>query len=85
LKLASTQGSDIAKGLDGLFRVTGGGVLPANEDAKVLTGALEGSNVNSSEVLVEMIEAQRMFEMRSKLVSTAKDLDEGSARLMRLE
>ena len=85
LKLASTQGSAIAKGLDGLFRVRGGGVLPADEEAKVLAGALEGSNVNTSAVLVEMIEAQRMFEIRTKLVPTAKDLDEGSARLMRLE
>ena len=85
LKLASPRGSEIEKGLDGLFRVRGGGVLPNNADAKVIPGALEQSNVVPSEVLVDMIEAQRLFEIRTNIVSTARDLDEGSARLMRLD
>lgn len=85
LKLASFAGSEIQKGLDGLFRVPDDGVLPNDENATVTSGALESSNVNTSQVLVEMIEAQRMFEIRSKLVSTARELDEGSARLMRIE
>ena len=47
-------------------------------------GALEQSNVKSTEVLVDMIDAQRLFAMRSKLLSTAKDLDQSGAQLMRL-
>lgn len=85
LKLVSTTGSKIEKDLAGVFRVPGNGVLPVNEDARVLPGALEQSNVNPSEVLVEMIEAQRLFDMRTKLVETARELDEGSSRLMRLQ
>lgn len=84
IKLASPAGTKIAKALDGLFRVIGGGTLPANLEAKVVPGSLEQSNVNPNDVLVEMIEAQRLFEIRTKLISTAKDLDEGSAALMRL-
>lgn len=84
IKLASTTGSKIAKGLDGLFRLEGGGVLPGDPDAKLQVGSLEQSNVNPSEVLVQMIEAQRLFDIRTKLVSTAKDLDEGGASLMRI-
>lgn len=84
LKLASWRGSDIAKGLDGLFRVTGGGVLPADEQARVIPGALEQSNVNPSQVLVEMVEAQRLFDIRAKVISTARDVDEGGASLMRV-
>ena len=84
LKLANWRGSDIAKGLDGLFRVTGGGVLPADADARLAPATLEQSNVRPSEVLVEMVEAQRLYDMRTKLVATAKELDEGSASLMRL-
>jgi flagellar basal-body rod protein FlgG len=34
-------------------------------------GALEGSNVNIVEEMVGMIEAQRAYEMNSKLISTA--------------
>ncbi len=84
IKLVATTGSRIAKGLDGLFRAEAGGVLPANLEARVLPGALEQSNVNPSGVLVEMIEAQRLFDIRAKVISTAKDIDEGSAALMRL-
>ena len=84
IKLASWEGSPIAKGLDGLFRVEGGGILPTDETARVHTGALEQSNVKPTEILVAMIEEQRLFAMRSKLVSTAKELDQSSAQLMRL-
>lgn len=84
IKLASPQGSSIAKGLDGLFRVAGGGALPADAAASITPEALEQSNVNTSEVLVQMIEAQRLFDMRTKLIATARDLDQGGASLMRL-
>ncbi len=84
LKLAGTDGSKIEKGLDGLFRVSGGGVLPADDEAKVQTGTLEQSNVDPTAILVEMIEAQRLFDMRTKMIATAKEVDEGSAALMRL-
>ena len=86
IKIASYTGTKIEKGLDGLFRaVPEGGVLPADENSEVMVGALEQSNVSPSEVLVQMVDAQRLFEIRSKLLSTAKDLDEGSARLMRID
>lgn len=84
IKLVSTAGSAIEKGLDGLFRVQGGGALPADEEAKLQPGSLEQSNVEPTRVLVEMVEAQRLFDMRTKLISTAKELDEGGSGLMRL-
>ncbi|MCW1382994.1 flagellar basal body rod protein FlgF [Novosphingobium sp. KCTC 2891] len=84
LKIASTEGSQIQKGLDGLFRVVGGGALPADEEARVQTGALEQSNVDPTAILVEMVEAQRLFDMRTKLIATAREVDEHSASLMRL-
>ena len=84
LKLGSPRGSQLAKGLDGLFRVTGGGVLPADETATVQSGALEQSNVKPSEVVVQMIQAQRLFDIRTKLISTARDVDQSGASLMRI-
>ena len=74
----------VSKGLDGLFRVEGGGILPGDEAATVKVGALEQSNVKTTEVLVDMIDAQRLFAMRSKLISTAREIDESGAQLMRL-
>ncbi len=84
IKLATWQGSPISKGLDGLFRVEGGGILPTDEAATLQVGALEQSNVKTTEVLVDMINAQRLFAMRSKLISTAREIDESGAQLMRL-
>ena len=84
LKLASPRGSDVAKGLDNLLRVRGGGALPADLDATVQGGALEGSNVNMTQALVDMIENQRSYEVQANLMKSAKDMDEGGASLTRL-
>src|SRR5690606_24873715 len=84
IKIANFQGSKIEKDLANLFRVPGGGVLPADENAKLAIGTLEQSNVSPTEVLVEMVEQQRLFDIRTKLISTARDLDEGGASLMRI-
>lgn len=84
IKLVSWEGSAIAKGIDGLFRVRGGGVLPVDEEARLMSGSLEQSNVDMTQVLVQMVDAQRLFDMRTKLVATARELDESGATLMRL-
>ncbi len=84
IKLASWRGSALEKDLTGLFRVREGGVLPMDEDARLMPGALEQSNVNPSEVLIEMVEAQRSYDLRTKCVATAKELDESGASLMRI-
>jgi flagellar basal-body rod protein FlgF len=86
LKLASPEGFAVIKGLDNLMRIEGeeGAVLPADESATLVAGALEASNVKPTEVLVEMVEAQRLFDIRTKLISAAREIDEGGASLMRL-
>ena len=84
IKLASIKGSDTVKGLDNLLHVRGGGVLPRDLEAKVQSGAIEGSNVNLTEALVDMIENQRSYEVQANLLKEAKTMDESSAALMRL-
>ena len=84
LKLVSPQGSKIAKGIDGLFRVEGGGALPSDPQAKLVARSLEGSNVEPTKALVDMIEASRSWDMQLKLITTARDIDGSSADLMRL-
>ena len=84
IKLASWRGTQINKGLDGLFRVVDGGVLPTDAEATVTPESLEQSNVKPTEVLVQMVEAQRLYEMRAKLVSTAKELNQNPASVMRI-
>ena len=84
LKLTSPVGSNVAKGLDGLFRVVGGGALPADPLARVNSGSLEGSNVNPTKTLVEMVEASRAWDRQLKLITTARELDSATADLMQL-
>lgn len=84
LRLVTPTGSDVVKGMDGLFRVRGGGVLPEDPDAKVIGRSLESSNVAATEALVEMIEASRSWDAQLKMIGDAKDMDEATASLMQL-
>jgi len=84
MKLADARVSQTVKGLDNLLRVKGGGALPQDMDATVQSGALEGSNVNMAQTLVDMIENQRSYEVQANLMKEAKSMDENSASLMRL-
>lgn len=84
IKLVSAKGTDTVKGLDNLLKVRGGGTLPADLDAKVTAGALEGSNVNMTQALVDMIENQRSYEVQANMMKEAKSMDESAASLMRL-
>lgn len=84
LKLADPTGSIVTKGLDGLFRAPDGGILPEAPDARVKSGALEGSNVNATFALTEMIEASRSWDVQLKMIGDARDLDAATSELMRL-
>jgi len=84
LRLVNPEGSPLAKGIDSFLKVPGGGVLPPDPTARLATGALEMSNVETADTLVQMIEAQRAFEQRAKIIATAGDLDEASSSLMGL-
>lgn len=85
LKLVSTNGNMVEKGLDGLFRLRSGGTLGADPQASVRQGALEGSNVNVSATLIDMIEASRDWDMQVKMMSSAQDIDKASTDLMRFD
>ena len=84
LKLVSVKGTDTAKGLDNLFRVRGGGILPDDPVATVRSGQLEGSNVSTTAALVQMIEASRSWDTQLKLIADARENDSATAELMRL-
>jgi flagellar basal-body rod protein FlgF len=84
LQIVSPTGSEVVKAVDGLFRVRGGGSLPTDPDARVITRSLEGSNVSSTQALVEMIEASRSWDTQLKMLADARDMDAATADLMSL-
>ncbi len=84
IKLVSMTGSAISKGPDALFRAANNGVLPVDDNARVISGALEESNVNMTAALVDMIETSRAWETQAKLLRTAEELDESSSAIMNM-
>lgn len=66
------------------MRTRTGGAAPATTEVTLLSGALESSNVNSVEALVDMIGLARQYEMSVKIMQTAKEMDEQTAQLMSL-
>lgn len=72
----------LAKGVDGQIRPTEGPLPAPDQRAEVLQGTLEGSNVNPVEELLSSMEMQRQFELGMRMVLTARELDEGGARVL---
>lgn len=83
LATASPPVADLTKGLDGRIRSKEGPLPMPDQQAKVLQGTLEGSNVNPVEELIASIELQRSFELGVRMISMAREIDEAGASLMR--
>ena len=84
--LATTlaSGLRLVKGEDGQIRPVTGPLPRPDQQAKVLQGVLEGSNVNTTDELITSIDLQRNFELNMRIVSTAKEMDEAGASLLRM-
>jgi len=80
LKLVTPE-APLERGTDGLFRAADGD-LPADAQARVQSGALEGSNVSAVETMVSMIAAARQFEAQMKLLQTAESDEKAAAQLL---
>lgn len=72
IRLVKPAAADLEKGLDGYARLKEGAAPVIQEPVKVVSGALETSNVNTAEALVNMIELSRKYEMQIKMMSTTK-------------
>ena len=70
VKLVNGGEGELQRGEDGLFRGPDG-ALPMDENARLVSGALEGSNVSPVESMVAMIDNGRRYEMQMKVIDTA--------------
>ena len=84
IKLVNPGNENLMRGKDGLFRQMSGEPAPADLSVGLLSGAVEGSNVNAVHEMVSMIDIQRQFEMQVKMMKTAEETDKASASLMRI-
>jgi len=58
--------------------------IEPNQQAKLVNGYLEKSNVNAVEEMVNTIDQQRKFEMHIKFIQMAEELDSVGSSIMRL-
>ncbi len=84
IRLVNPSDADMVRGEDGLMRLANGGAAEMDAGVRLVSGMLEGSNVNVVGALVEMIQQARSFELHVKMMSAAEDNDRASANLMRL-
>lgn len=78
IKLVTPDEQGLTRGDDGLFRAPvneegAPGVLQADDEARIVSGALEGSNVSAVDAMVSMIDVARRYDMQMKMLSTADE------------
>lgn len=87
LMLKDATNVDLARREDGLFKVAGqpdGADFENGPNLPVLiSGALEGSNVNAMEAMTRLIDHSRSFEMQIRIIKETKGIDESGAAMMR--
>ena len=84
IRLVAPPLQSLRKGEDGLFRLPPGELAEPDARVNLVGGTLEGSNVNTVDALVQMIELARAFESQVKLMDVTERNDEASASVMRV-
>lgn len=85
IKVVKSDGSQLERQDNGLFMPAEGAevrTLAADEDAQLVSGALEGSNMSPTEAMVSMINSQRRYEMQMKVISSASENDQAANKLL---
>lgn len=83
VRLVNPDPATLEKRGDGLLYVKDGNPLPElDENVRVESGFLEGSNVNAVSALTEILSLSRQYELQVKLMSQADQISESSARLL---
>jgi flagellar basal-body rod protein FlgF len=84
LKLVNPPPAELYKGDDGLFRLRDRSNAEADATVRVKQGALEASNVNPIDEMLNIISAARQYEMAVRAMDAARESDQASAATMRL-
>lgn len=84
IKLVNPPAQSLVKSESGYFTVNNGEASPAEAKVQLVSGALEGSNVNSVSALVDMINYARQYELQVKMMKTAQDVDQSSTQIIRM-
>ena len=81
LRLVQPDLQQLSKGTDGLFRLQEG-AAPLDASIRVVPGALESSNVNAVQALIEMVELSRHYETQVRMMRSADENAEQAQQLL---
>ncbi len=84
IKLVNPDNAQLTKNEQGLFVRKDGGIEPPDAAIQVVSGAIEGSNVNAIEEMVNMISLSRQFELQVKMMKTAEQNAQSVSQLVRM-
>ena len=88
LKMVKANGTEVARGDDGLFHLTPqtvatrGPALQADPTLRLQSGVLEGSNVKPVAAMADMIASSRRFEMQMKVISSVDENTQKANQLL---
>ena len=83
LKLVNPLPGGLERRGDGYFDAIEGELYP-DHSIRIQAGALESSNVNLAEAMVQMIQQNRMFDLNMKMIQTADQNARATSALMSL-
>lgn len=84
LKLVNPDEANLERKADGLFGTKDNSTVEADANVTIASGALEGSNVNVVDAMVNMISLARQFETQMKLIQTAENNATKASQLFNL-
>jgi len=84
IKLVNPDPTQMRKGEDGLMRVQGQAEQPADGAMRLVTGFLEGSNVNAGEEMTSMLSLARQFELQVKMMRTVEENAQATDRILQV-
>ncbi|HEY8023027.1 MAG TPA: flagellar basal-body rod protein FlgF [Burkholderiaceae bacterium] len=82
LKLVNPPAQNLVRGDDGLFRTRAGVAAEADPNVNVAGGALEGSNVNVIDSMVNMINLSRQFDLHMTMLKTAETTETSADQIL---
>ncbi|NCA70296.1 MAG: flagellar basal body rod protein FlgF [Sphingobacteriia bacterium] len=82
IRLVDPPRETLVRGEDGLFRRRDGALTPADPQLRLVSGYLEGSNVNAVDMMAQMISLGRQFEMQMRMLQSADENARSAGRLL---
>ena len=82
MKLVDPDTRDLKKGRDGLIHGRDNQVFDRAPNAQLVSGFLEGSNVNAVEEMTHIMSLSRRFELNIKVMDTVRNNENASARIL---